>query len=101
MPDLGWSNYMEQQEKTEFLNALSVQKTQDEFGKDRYFVTDGTTGDWIGDAFDNSDAAFEEIDAIRKDADGSSLSVYRRTGSLSPVTDKLLSEPAGKAKPKS
>jgi hypothetical protein len=47
----------------EFLSTLTVEKTQDEFGKNRFFVT-GPDGDWLGDPFDTEEAAWELIDQL-------------------------------------
>lgn len=66
MPDLGWQRYIDNQEEIAFLSALTVERTQDEFGNYRYYVCDGLTGDWIGDPFYTADGAFEEIERMRR-----------------------------------
>lgn len=65
MSDLGWQRHMDDQDRVEWLTALCVQRTRDEYGALRYFITDGQTGDWLGGAHDTADAAFAEIDCMR------------------------------------
>lgn len=41
----------------------TIDKTQDEFGTDRYFVAD-ENGDWVGDAHDTVDQAQQEVERL-------------------------------------
>lgn len=45
----------------------TIDKTQDEDGKDRFFIAD-ENGDWIGEPFDTEDLALEAIKDMNKDA---------------------------------
>lgn len=65
MPDMGWTDRQAGFDKAKWLESLTVQKTVDEFGNPRYFITDWN-GDWIGDAFETAEFAFDEIDKMRR-----------------------------------
>ena len=66
MPDLGWQNYIDAQEKGAWLGSLTVAETEDEFGVPRFFVED-YDGDWIGEAFDTKELAQDAIRALREE----------------------------------
>ena len=53
-------------ERAEYLAALHIEHTKDEFGQDRFFVAD-IHEDWVEGPFDTRDLAQGEIDAMRKE----------------------------------
>jgi len=57
----------QQQHRAEYLAALHVAHTRDEFGQDRYFVAD-IHEDWIEGPWDTIDFATDEIARMRKEA---------------------------------
>jgi hypothetical protein len=52
-------------ELTDRVDSLTVERTQDEFGEDRYFVAD-SLADWIGDAHDTEEGARNWISGLRE-----------------------------------
>jgi hypothetical protein len=61
-----YEKYIAAQETEKWLASLTVSKCIDEHGDVYYNVTD-YNGDWIGDAFETAELAFDEIDKLRKD----------------------------------
>jgi hypothetical protein len=49
-------------------DRFGVERKPDEFGSARYFVVNLTTGNWVSDAFDTADPAFDEADRMEEEA---------------------------------
>lgn len=61
-----WDSYIADRDRSAYLEGLTVSRTTDEFGVSRYFVT-SPEGDWLGDAWDDADLAFAQIDYMRRE----------------------------------